>query len=87
MVDITLNIYDEWRQWIRRTRSHGVTWESIRYGENSDETGLKSFIHSMVTVAHFGDGHTEISPDTWYRLVESERHAEEEQLAMVLNTS
>ena len=82
MVDITLNIYDEWRQWIRRTRSHGVTWESIRYGENSDETGLKSFIHSMVTVAHFGDGHTEISPDTWYRLVESERHAEEEQLAI-----
>lgn len=80
MPDITLNIYDEWRQWIRKSRAFGNTWGAIKYGNREDEAGLKSFIHTKVTEDYFGDGHTEITPEIWYALVASEKAAEEERL-------
>lgn len=86
MADITLNIYDEWRQWIRKCRTQGLSWERIRFGDGMTESDLVVFIHNMVTIAHYGDGVTELPPSIWYEIVDSEKSAEEEQRAIEEST-
>ena len=79
MVDISLNIYDDWRQWIRRSRKHGNSWDNIRYADKCDESGLKKFIKDQINDSYYD---TEITPAIWYALVNSEKSAEEEQQAI-----
>lgn len=79
MIDITQNIYDDWRTWIRKSRINGTSWDSIQYAEKSDEAGLKEFIRTAVKDMKFGDGQTLITPQEWYEIVKSEKEAEIEQ--------
>ena len=83
MVDISLNIYDNWRQWIRRSRKHGTEWENIKYGNRHDEEGLLLFIQDQVENNYY---EPEITPAIWYALVSSEKNAEEEQRAIEQRT-
>lgn len=83
MVDISLNIYDDWRRWIRRSRKHGNDWDKIVYGNKENESGLIQFIHDQVEDNYY---EAEITPAIWYELVKSEKNAEEEQHAIEVRT-
>ena len=77
MTDLALNKYDDWRDWIKKSRKNKRSWDAIKYGGKEDEAGLKDFLHWQVTENYF----CEIDPETWYELVQSEKSSEEESLA------
>ena len=73
MKDLTLPMYDDPREWIRKTRDLGTEWDQIRLAKKSDDDSLKVFLDMQVDANYW----PEMTIEEWKALVELQKTAEE----------
>ena len=69
--------YDECRNWIRKIRAKGVSWNEIKYANKTDVDGLRDFINNRIEEDFWPP---EITVEMWFEMVESEKRSEEESI-------
>ena len=69
--------YDECRNWIRKIRAKGVSWNEIKYANKADVNGLRGFINNRIKEDFWPP---EITVEMWFEMVESEKRSEEESI-------
>ena len=73
MEQYSLPIYDQIRNWIRKSREMNIEWSDILYARKKDDSGLKSFLEQQIDLNFW----PEMSTDDWKAVVKLEKEAEE----------
>lgn len=71
--------YDACRQWIKRKRNKGNTWESICFACKKSEQELKQFLTDRIEE---DDWPEKINVDLWKQLVEAMEEAEKKKIQL-----
>ncbi|SER70824.1 Z1 domain-containing protein [Salisediminibacterium halotolerans] len=66
--------YDKLRNWIKDARENGVSWDSIKLGNETNEEGLKEFLAEQRKRNFW----PETTVEEWYEIVESKKKSEQE---------
>lgn len=73
MPDYSLPLFDQPRNWIKKSREHNISWDKIELANKEDTEGLLKFLENQVDMNFW----PELSVDDWKSIVNLQKSAEE----------
>ncbi|UTR10185.1 Z1 domain-containing protein [Evansella sp. LMS18] len=85
MIDINKPSADKYREWVRMARNNGIDWRKIYYANGESETYLIQFLETQKMNNFWA---IDLTPEDWYKIVDSEKESEEESVNLeIMNRS
>ena len=73
MIDVSKPLYDQPRDWVKKSRIRGIAWEAIMLARKSNDEELQDFLDAQVGMSFW----PELSVEDWKTIVKQQKTAEE----------